>query len=451
MTSKFDVFISYQWDIKPSVHLLHKYLNQKGLTVWLDDFELGTSNLYDHLAEGIKNSQVFMCCITAKYIESANCRREIEYASTLNKDFIVLMYDRLNIEDIGGVGIIINPFVRINCYKFSTVWLLEHFDSILFKIRNLLPNKKAQNIESDEFSLVTNKNNTPKPIRFEFRGVHNTTLYDHTNQVTCLCSLNEHTLASGSKDETIKLWNLANGTLKHTLVGHTDTVNTLCRLSNEMLASGSRDETIKIWNSTSGKLVKTINDLNDSILCMCNLNDTAMAVGLFDNSIKIFELKSFGLLKSLYGHEDSVTAVCGLGNSLLMASGSKDATIKIWNPNEGVLLRTLHGHEDSVLSVCFSSGLLISGSNDESIKIWNADKGLLLKTLTAHSDSVSSVVALAGIFASCSDDKKIIIWDLNEGKILNEISVDCNHGKCLQYLNKYGLASAFENSIKIWN
>ena len=58
-------------------------------------------------ANGIKESQIFVCLITDAYHKSDICNREIEYATTLKKKMIVLMIEKLRIEDLGGVGFII--------------------------------------------------------------------------------------------------------------------------------------------------------------------------------------------------------------------------------------------------------------------------------------------------------------------------------------------------------
>lgn len=65
-------------------------------------------------------------------------------------------------------------------------------------------------------------------------------------------------LASGSDDNTIKLWNTSTGYLIRTLTGHTDSVRSV-KFSNELnyLASGSKDSAVKIWNSTTGALYGT--------------------------------------------------------------------------------------------------------------------------------------------------------------------------------------------------
>jgi len=63
-----------------------------------------------------------------------------------------------------------------------------------------------------------------------------------------LITLPNGDLVSGSWDNTIKIWNPNDGTLKRTLNGHTSEVRALTTLPNGDLVSGSMDKTIKIWS-----------------------------------------------------------------------------------------------------------------------------------------------------------------------------------------------------------
>ena len=62
------------------------------------------------------------------------------------------------------------------------------------------------------------------------------------------------TLASGSFDQTIKLWDAATGKERATLKGHTVGVLSVAYSPDgKTLASGSRDLTIKLWDMATGK------------------------------------------------------------------------------------------------------------------------------------------------------------------------------------------------------
>ncbi len=62
---------------------------------------------------------MFVCFITKALDESKNCNLEIEYASSLNKRIVVLMIERLKIEDLGAVGFIIKYFKIWNNKKLT--------------------------------------------------------------------------------------------------------------------------------------------------------------------------------------------------------------------------------------------------------------------------------------------------------------------------------------------
>jgi WD40 repeat protein len=67
------------------------------------------------------------------------------------------------------------------------------------------------------------------------------------------------TIASGSTDNTIKLWDVASGKQLKTLNGHSSSVLSVAFSSDgKTIASGSDDNTIKLWDVASGKQLNTL-------------------------------------------------------------------------------------------------------------------------------------------------------------------------------------------------
>ena len=73
-------------------------------------------------------------------------------------------------------------------------------------------------------------------------GIDNSVAFNKTGTI----------LASGSKDKTVKLWNVESETDIATLTGHSDYVNSVAfNSSGTILASGSWDRTINLWSVKS--------------------------------------------------------------------------------------------------------------------------------------------------------------------------------------------------------
>ena len=73
------------------------------------------------------------------------------------------------------------------------------------------------------------------------------TLAGHTSAVFALAGLPGGLLASGSLDNTVRVWEVESGRLVRTLAGHTDFVRALSGLPGGLMASGSDDMTIAVW------------------------------------------------------------------------------------------------------------------------------------------------------------------------------------------------------------
>jgi WD40 repeat protein len=86
------------------------------------------------------------------------------------------------------------------------------------------------------------------------------TLQGHTRWVQSVAfSPDGKTLASGSEDQTVKLWNICTGQCVQTLQGHTHWVQSVAfSRDGKTLASGSWDGTIKLWDVKTGDCLNTL-------------------------------------------------------------------------------------------------------------------------------------------------------------------------------------------------
>ena len=102
-----DIFISYNWNIKSQVKKLHSLLESLNYKVWRDDRELfsGNNPLTAELAKNIKESKIFLSCVTNDYCQSYNCNLEVEFASASKKPLIFLMIEKIEPIEIHNIKI----------------------------------------------------------------------------------------------------------------------------------------------------------------------------------------------------------------------------------------------------------------------------------------------------------------------------------------------------------
>ena len=281
----------------------------------------------------------------------------------------------------------------------------------------------------------------------------------HTDWVSSVAFAPDgNTLASGSGDYTIKLWDTRSGETLRTLEGHANYVRSVAFAPDgNTLASGSEDKTIKLWDARSGALLRTLVRHSWVVRSVAFAPDgNTLASGSEDKTIKLWDARSGEILRTLEGHTSWVNSVAFAPDGKALASGSWDDTIKLWDARSGEALRTLEGHTDRVYSVAFApdGNTLASGSYDKTIKLWDARGGELLRTLEGHTDSVRSVAFApdGSTLASSSLDKTIKLWDARSGALLRTLEGHTNYVYSVAFApdGKTLASGSYDKTVKLW-
>ncbi|GAB4376604.1 MAG: hypothetical protein Kow00121_23910 [Elainellaceae cyanobacterium] len=271
-------------------------------------------------------------------------------------------------------------------------------------------------------------------------------------------SIDGKTIASGSFDQTIKIWDFPARKLLRTLSVHTDAIRSVVISSDgQVVASGSSDKTIKLWNLQTGELLQAFSGHSGPVWSVDISSDGQILVsGSYDGTIKVWDLTTGALLRTLPEHYDSVWSVDISPDGQTLVSGSYDGTVKAWNLQTGQVLRTFSKHSEPVRSVAISpSGTtLASASWDKTVKVWDLQTGQLLHTLSGHSDRVVSVAISPDnqTLASSSLDRTIKIWDLETGALLHTLSghTDWVISTVFNPDGKTLISGSKDQTIKIW-
>jgi WD40 repeat protein len=193
-------------------------------------------------------------------------------------------------------------------------------------------------------------------------------LDDHTDSVTSVAfSPDGELIVSGSRDCTIRVWDVATGDIiSGPFEGHAGAVTCVTfSPDGKQIISGSEDQTVRIWDVWTGRTV-----------CRPSL-----------------------------GHTDSVICVVCSTDGRHIASGSKDKTIRLWDARTGEIVSApFQGHKSSVVSIAFLGREIVScsnGRNNEAFRCYDMDTG---NPVLSHFNQDTEVYPMA-----VSPDGKLII------------------------------------------
>lgn len=248
------------------------------------------------------------------------------------------------------------------------------------------------------------------------------------------------------------------------LKGHQATVTAIAISSDgQTLASGSEDKTVNLWDLKTGKHDFTFFGQAKEVFAVAVSPQGKMLVaGGFDNKITSWQVDSKALLppffypNSTYSHLGFISCLTFSPDQKILASASGDKTIRLWGRYTGELKRTLNGHSDTVWSVAISPDCqtLVSGSADKTIRVWSLSSYKQPQIITGHSNWVTSVAISPDgkIMASGSADGTVKLWNINTGELLKTLDKQLK-GIVSVSISPNGqlLASADTNAVHLWN
>lgn len=270
----------------------------------------------------------------------------------------------------------------------------------------------------------------------------------------CVYSLqfNAQYLVSGSRDRTLKVWDMKTRRCLRTLAKHRGSVLCLQFDSDpdeDLIVSGSSDSDVIVWRFSTGKPIQTLRHAHRESVLNVRFDKRILVTCSKDKTIKVFNrkplrhgdlgyqevdpvptrIKDYGynlpmtpddypvtpawtMIGSLEGHSAAVNAVQIHGREVVSASG--DRYIKVWDWPTYVCTRTIVGHNKGIACVQYDGRRIVSGSSDNEVKVFDRQTGLEVANLRSHSSLVRTVQAGFGDLPFSVED------DLAEAKKVDQ-------------------------------
>lgn len=270
-------------------------------------------------------------------------------------------------------------------------------------------------------------------------------------------------MVSGSGDSTARVWDCDTGTPLHTLKGHTSWVLAVSWSPNDnIIATGSMDNTVRLWNPRTGQALgapmkghtKWIMGLAWEPYHLQSPGKPRLASASKDSTVRIWDVVSRRIETVLTGHKGSVSCVKwgGLGK---IYTSSHDKTIKIWNSESGSLIQTLSSHTHRVNHLALSTDFVLRTSfNEHNQKPPDKEEEKIKLAKERFEKAATVNNKISEKLVSASDDFTMFLWDPEASS--KPVARMLGHQKEVNHVTFspdgiYIASASFDNHVKLWN
>ena len=211
-------------------------------------------------------------------------------------------------------------------------------------------------------------------------------------------------LATSSEDETVHVWNVADGKIVKVFADHTYPVQGVAfSPDGKLIASAAGDETrvtkpgeVIVRDSVSGKPIATWRDHKKAATGVAFSPDGRFVVTTsYDEKVNVYELGTNKPLGFFGGHGRPTTAAAFTPDGRIVATSSGGRAkgkneVKLWDRASGEEFATISEHAGRVNDVSISPDgrSLLTASHDKTVRLWDISAvGKPAKAAVAAADS----------------------------------------------------------------
>ena len=339
-------------------------------------------------------------------------------------------------------------------------------------IENKSINKKKKVLKKNYKNVLPNEipeeRRVSKATKLSFGYKCCQTIEDaHEKEITTLAYiLKRNEIATGSVDQTIKIWkvNYKKGeiSLYKELTGHSNSITCVKDFPKlNCFCSASSDNTLKLWDTSSLKCLKTLKFHTKCVLTCCynpsgkkeifsGGEDLDIIVWTTEKDIEKYEEK-----KCLKGHTKRISSLAYADDYNYLLSGSDDKTLRIWdlkNIEDIQCIKVIKDLMSPIDLLLYLENRLLVGCEDGMISFIKMNKMKRCRSVRFSNSPIYSFYIFHKhryLIIGCKDGKTRV-WKIGTNK--REVLIghtDAVTGVC-DFEDDYIVTTSIDKSIKLW-
>jgi len=220
----------------------------------------------------------------------------------------------------------------------------------------------------------------------------------------------------GGSDFSVHVWSMPSGELVKTFKGHTEPLTGVAFAPDgRTVASSSRDHTVRLWSLEDEKAHRQLLGPAEVFCVAFTPKGDRIMSGSWERAT-LWDIAERRAVLSFGDHIGPVLSVAVSPDGRKGVTAGDDQTIRVWSLDDGRSLGVLEGHSGRVSAVAWRADgrHLLSGGADGILRLWDVDSGSLVTSFRSPGAPIDCAAfapsgsrALAGYH-----DGTARVWDL---------------------------------------